>query len=161
MKIFIHVAVVIDVGLFIRLTYYVIKICYDNCKVIKRRMKWEMVVHGRQVKIWMEVAIACCPKSRDICLVMTRHLEVWRQFERDSSPIPTEWNAAISPVVAVCPTSLHANTVSGWCCVRIHSRRSCVLKRLWIQFWLHTLRTTGQIFYKRGRKLANGVLWKM
>ena len=62
MKIFIHVAVVIDVGLFIRLTYYVIKICCDNCKVIKRRMKWEMVVHGRQVKIWMEVAIACCPK---------------------------------------------------------------------------------------------------
>jgi hypothetical protein len=90
MKIFIRVAVVIDVGLFIRRTYCVIKICCGNCKVIKRRMKWEMVVHGRQVKIWMEVAIAYCPKTPDICLAMTRHLEDWRQFDRDSSPIPTE-----------------------------------------------------------------------
>ena len=55
MKIFIRVAVVINVGLFIRRAYYGIKIF---CKVIKRRMKWEMVVHGRQVKIWMEVAVA-------------------------------------------------------------------------------------------------------
>jgi len=38
-------------------------------------MKWEMVVHGRQVKIWMEVANAYCPRSPDICLAMTRHLK--------------------------------------------------------------------------------------
>jgi len=87
-----------------------------------------------------------CP---DICLAMTRHVKEWRQFDRDSSPVPTEWNAAIS---AVCPTSLHANTVSGCCSVRIQSRGSCILlKRLWVQFWLHTLRTTVQNFHKRGK----------
>jgi hypothetical protein len=75
MKIFIRFAVVIDVSLFIRRTYCVIKIRCGNCKVIKRRMKWEMDVHGRQVEIWMEVAFAYCPKSPDICLATTRHLK--------------------------------------------------------------------------------------
>jgi len=82
---------------------------------------------------------------------MSRRLKDWRQFDWDSSPIPTEWNAAVSPLVAVCPTSLHANTVSGCCCVRIHSRRSWILlKRLWVQFWLHTVKN----FNERCRKLG-------
>jgi hypothetical protein len=51
MKIFICVAVVVDVVLFNRSTYCVIKIYCGNCKVIKRRMKWAMAVGGRQVKI--------------------------------------------------------------------------------------------------------------
>jgi hypothetical protein len=72
MKMLIRVAVVIYLGLFIRRTYWVITICCGNCKVIKRRMKLEVVVHGRQVKIWMEVAVTNCP---DICLAMTRHLK--------------------------------------------------------------------------------------
>lgn len=149
MKIFIYVAVIVDVGLFIRSNYCFIKIYWGNCKVIKRRMKWAMAVDGRQVKIWMEVDLSYFTKSPDVCLEVNRHLKDWRQFDRHSNPIPTEWNAAISPIVAICPKSLHANAVAGSCSVRVDSRSSFILWKLFrVHFYLHTVRTTMQNCHK-------------